>query len=50
MPSAKKKNIQYFNTKNSSRYATMHQEKGLQDRPKSAKISHFGQNDQYITT
>ena len=36
-------------TLNSSSYATMHEEKNLEDRPKSAKTNHFGRNDEYLT-
>ena len=28
---------------------TMHREKKLEDRPKSAKISHYGSNHKYLT-
>ena len=38
-----------ISTLNSSSYVTMYQEKNLEDRPKSAKTSHFGQNDEYLT-
>ena len=34
-----------ISTLNSSRYATLYQEKKLGDRPKSTKISHFRQDD-----
>ena len=38
-----------ISTLNSSSYVTMYQEKNLEDRPKSAKTSHFGQNDEHLT-
>ena len=36
-------------TLNSSSYATTHKGKKKPDWPKTAKISHFGQNDEYLT-
>ena len=45
---AERKKEKRIPTLNSSSYATMHR-KILEDRPKSAKISHFGQNYEYIT-
>ena len=44
---AEREKVKCISTRNSSNYATMHQEKVWKKTP--AKIGHFGQNDEYLT-